>query len=164
MKTKRTSRLCCKPDWMVLADLPDVLSIENACFPHPWTEKDFTGTLARKNCVGRVARWNGRVIGYAIFELLRHRIELLNLAVHAAVHRRGVGSLLLRDLIDRLRPDQDRRKLTVLVSERNLDAQKFLREMGLRAIEVVPRAYEVSDDDAYKFEYSADESSRIAIR
>ncbi len=71
--------------WLIRRDLPEVLAIEQESFEFPWTENEFRECLTRRNCVGMVAQWEERIVGYMIYELAKSRIHLLNLAVGKSV-------------------------------------------------------------------------------
>ena len=78
-----TSATCtrCAIRWMIRADMPDVLAIEQDVFEFPWFEQDFVRCLRQRNCIGMVAEQGDRVVGYMIYELHKSRLHLLNFAV-----------------------------------------------------------------------------------
>ncbi len=77
--------------WMIRRDMPSVLAIEQECFEFPWYEDDFVRCLRQRNCIGMVAEASERVVGFMIYELHKHRLHVLNFAVHEHFRRRGVG-------------------------------------------------------------------------
>jgi len=64
-----------------------------------------------------------------IYELMRNRIHVLNLAVHPDYQRRGVGSQMVAKLIGKLSA-QRRSRVVLEVRETNVPAQLFFRENG----------------------------------
>ena len=121
--------------WMIRRDLPDVLAIENDCVS-PWGEDDILGLLKNRKCSGVVAEIDDRVVGYFIYRLHRHRIELLRVAVAGGQRRRGVG----RALFDKLKykaASHRRACIATTVSGDNLPAQVFFRACDMRAKSVV---------------------------
>lgn len=142
--------------WMIRRDMPEVYGIENANFEHPWSEDDFIRCLRQRNCIGLVVEHNARVLGFTIYELHPKRIDILNLAVHAAWHRKGVGRKLIDKLLAKLRIRSDgtsRNCITLAVRESNLIACQFFRAMGFRAVAVLHDYFEDTDEDAILFEY-----------
>ena len=67
--------------WMIRRDMPEVLRIENDSFEFNWTEEDFLACLRQRNCIGMVAEYDGRVVGFMIYELHKTRLHILNFAV-----------------------------------------------------------------------------------
>lgn len=119
--------------WMIRRDMPEVFAIENANFEFPWCEDDFIRCLRNRNCIGFVAEHKERIVGYMIYELHKRRIELLNIAVHASMHRQGVGFAMIRKLHGKL-TQQNRRVIGANVFDKNLDAQLFFKAVGFKAI------------------------------
>ena len=109
----------------------DVLTIERACFDHPWTEEDFLCCLRQRNCIGMVAEHDHRIVGFMIYELHKSKLRVLNFATAPDVQRQGVGAQMIRRLVDKL-SQQRRSEIMVEVRETNLDAQFFFRSQGFR--------------------------------
>lgn len=128
-------------------DLPQVYGIEAATFPFPWEDMDFVRCLHQRNCHGMVAERGGVVVGYMIYELHKERLHLLNIAVHAACQRQGVGTSLIRELHSKLAP-QRRRIVMLECRETNLDAHLFFKAMGFRAIAILEDFYDERPDEA----------------
>lgn len=81
---------------MTLGDVDQVLEIERASFPTPWSRAAFCYEI-EQNKVARctVMRALRSVIGYLCLWEIGHEIHITNLAVHPASRRRGVGRQLL---------------------------------------------------------------------
>jgi [ribosomal protein S18]-alanine N-acetyltransferase len=86
---------------MTPADVPAVVAIERASYSVPWSEATFRGLLRRRDAELIVATMDDRVIGYAVFWCVVDQGELGNVAVSAAARRRGVGELLVSEIIHR---------------------------------------------------------------
>lgn len=141
--------------WMIRRDMPEVLAIEEASFRYPWIEADFISCLRQRNCIGMVAEHDEQIIGYMLYELFTHRIDLLNIAVRLDSRRQGVGSRLLAKLKSKL-GGQRRRKIIADVWEDNLEAQLFFKRQGFLATEIVAVTTTVQDFADYRFEYQYD--------
>ena len=50
--------------WMIRRDMPEVLAIEHASFEFPWCEEEFLRVLRQRNCIGMVAEYGERVVGF----------------------------------------------------------------------------------------------------
>ena len=81
---------------MAVSDLDQVLDIERASFPTPWTRAAFCYEI-EQNKVARCTamRTRGGVVGYLCFWEIGHEIHITNLAVHPQWRRRGVARRLL---------------------------------------------------------------------
>lgn len=134
--------------WMIRRDVSEVLQIEAESFEFPWSEEDFVRCLTQCNCIGIVAEYQERVVGFVIYEVHRTKIRILNFAVASNFRRRGVGKQMLAKIIGKL-SDQNRTRIQLEVRETNLPAQLFFRKNGFRAISVLRHFYEDTPEDAY---------------
>lgn len=139
--------------WMIRRDMPIVLDIEKQCFQFPWFEDDFIRCLRQSNNIAQVAEIDGVVVGFVIYELHKHKLHIVNFAVHEDCRYRGIGTALINKLKDKLHHDR-RRRLVLEIRESNLDAQLFFKHMGFRAVSVMRGFYEgYTPEDAYVFQY-----------
>ena len=144
--------VCVHIRWMIRRDMPEVLAIENRSFEFPWSDEDFIRCLRQRNCIGMVAEHDERVAGFMIYELHRNRLHILNFAVAAEFHRRGVGQQMVEKLIGKL-SSQRRNRIMLEVRETNLAAQLFFRQLGFRAVSVLRDFYVDTTEDAYLMQY-----------
>ncbi len=138
--------------WLIRRDMHDVLTIERSCNDHPWTEEDFLSCLRQRNCIGMVAECDHRIVGFMIYELHKSKLRVLNFASAPDVQRQGVGSQMIRRLVDKL-SQQRRSEIMVEVRETNLDAQFFFRSQGFKAVCVLRSHYDDTYEDAYLMQY-----------
>lgn len=134
--------------WMIRRDLAEVLEIERRSFEYPWSDDEFLNCLRQRNCVGMVAEYQGRIVGFMVYELHRTRIHVLNFAVAPEYRRLGVGTQMISKLIGKL-SSQRRNRIVLAVRETNLPAQLFFRENGFRAISILHNFYVDTPEDAY---------------
>lgn len=138
--------------WMIRCDMDEVRGIERRVFEFPWFEEDFIRCLRQRNCVGMVAERGDRIVGFMVYELHAKKVNIMNFAVHPEDQRTGVGQAMLGKLLSKL-DDLCRVRITLEVRETNLEAQKFFRSMGFKAVAVLHDYYEDSPEDAYVMEY-----------
>jgi ribosomal-protein-alanine N-acetyltransferase len=138
--------------WMIRRDMPEVLAAEQESFEFPWLEEDFIRCLRQRNCIGMVAEYEDRVVGFMIYELHKTRIHVLNFAVASEFRRQGVGSQMIAKLIAKL-SSQRRSRIVLEVRETNLAAQLFFRENAFRAVSVLRSYYDDTPEDAYLMQY-----------
>jgi ribosomal-protein-alanine N-acetyltransferase len=145
--------------WMIRRDMPEVLSIEQASFEFPWSEEDFIRCLRQRNCIGMVAEFDERVVGFMIYELHKDQLHVLNFSVRPDVRRRCIGMQMVNKLVGKL--SQQRRNRVVLeIRETNLAAQMFFKNLGFRAVSVLRDYYDDTVEDAYvmQFRYQGETS------
>jgi ribosomal-protein-alanine N-acetyltransferase len=152
MLTDQTREVRVHIRWMIRRDMSEVLAMEKASFEFPWLEEDFIRCLRQRNCIGMVAEYDERVVGFMIYELHKARIHVLNLAVAPSYRRHGVGSQMVAKLIAKLSP-QRRNRVVLEVRETNLGAQLFFRENAFRAVSVLRRFYADTPEDAYVMQH-----------
>ena len=136
--------------WMIRRDMPEVLAIENASFPIPWTEEEFVDCLKQRNCIGMVAEHDERIAGVMVYELLKSKLHVINFAVHPEFRRQQIGSQMVDKLISKL-SQQRRTEIVLEVRERNLAAQLFFQRCGFWSTGVIRGHYDDTDEDAYQF-------------
>jgi ribosomal-protein-alanine N-acetyltransferase len=149
--------------WALRRDMPEVLAIENQCFQWPWSEDDFIRWLRERNVIAMVAEANERIVGFMVYELHKHKLHILNFAVHEDFRYKGVGSQMIAKLVSKLSDDR-RAKMVLEVRETNLDAQLFFKRMGFECIESLRDYYEETGEDAYRFVYRYQRVSDAARR
>ena len=94
-----------------------------------------------------MARENIEIRGYIGMWLIIDEGHITNLAVHPAYRRRGVGRLLLKNLIQTGKR-YGLRRLTLEVRQTNLAAQNLYMEFGFTTVGVRPRYYLDNHEDA----------------
>lgn len=117
--------------WMIRRDMAEVLEIERGSIGDPWSEEDFIRCLRQRNCIGMVAEYDERVVGFMIYELHKNQLHVLNFSVRPAERRRSVGHQMVQKLVGKLPPRRNR--IEVQVEETNLDGLLFLKCQGFKA-------------------------------
>jgi ribosomal-protein-alanine N-acetyltransferase len=142
---------------MIRRDMPEVLAIEHASFEFPWCEEEFLRVLRQRNCIGMVAEYGERVVGFMIYELHKNKLHVLDFATHPEFRRSGVGRQMLVKLVGKLSTHR-RTRIALHVRETSLAAQLFYRIQGFRATGVIREHYGDTGEDAYLMQYLLDES------
>lgn len=74
--------------WLIRRDMPEVLDIELGSFKFGiWNEDDFMCCLRQRNCIGMVAEYNHRIVGFMIYQLHKAKLHVLNFAVDPEFRR-----------------------------------------------------------------------------
>ena len=122
--------------WLIRRDLPEVLQIEQECNDPPWDEEQFLCCLRQRNCIGMVAEHNDQVIGFIVYELIKNRLKIVNLAVPPLFQRQGVGAALIERLKSKI-AQQRRKQIELEIRETSLDGQLFFKDQGFLATELL---------------------------
>lgn len=92
------------PRPLVPADLDAVAAIERAAFTDPWPRRAFQELLAEPHLRSlAIDGADGQLAGYAFCSVAADQGEILNLAVHPAARRRGLGRQLLEAALQIMR-------------------------------------------------------------
>ena len=117
---------------MVLDELPDVMEIEAHSFPSPWSEESFRFELQDNPFASLfVVRPPGgrKVIGFASVWVLDQELKINIIAVHADWRTQGIGSCLLKYLLD-FAAGQGCREASLEVRPSNEAAIRLYRSAG----------------------------------
>lgn len=128
--------------------IDDVVSIEEACFYIPWTKKDFEKEIyENKMAIYRVARLNGKIIGYAGLWHIINEGHITNVAVLDEYRRQGVGDALVKEFID-IAKQKEMIGITLEVKVTNTGAQKLYTKYGFKPEGFRKNYYEDTKEDA----------------
>ncbi len=130
---------------MTIADIPDVLELERATYPQPWSEAIFRDELFQPNRVYVVAESEGEMVGFAGLMLIDDDAHVTTLAVTTSARKSGLGTRLMLELIA-AGLDRGARNLTLEVRATNEGAQRLYQRFGMVSVGV--RKHYYRDDDA----------------
>ncbi len=129
-------------------DLKGVLRIEEAVFPQPWSHRLFVEELAQRKSRAYRAAWVGRsIVGFAGQMFIDDETHVNNIAVEPAWQRRGLGAVLLVDLV-RTALARGARHLTLEVRVGNDPAIALYQRFGMAPVGVRRNYYPETGDDA----------------
>ncbi len=133
---------------MLASDVASVLAIEREVFPEPWSRGMFLSELFDSSVsFPYVMRVHEALVGYVIFWLVCDECHLINVAIHPAWQRRGLGKEMIAFL---LRTSLAYHVQTVILEVRksNTGARAFYEKIGFRQIGVRPCYYSRPVEDA----------------
>jgi ribosomal-protein-alanine N-acetyltransferase len=129
-------------------DLGGVLRIEEAVFPQPWSHRLFVEELAQRRSRAYRAAWVGRtIVGFAGQMFIDDESHVNNIAVDPGWQGRGLGGVLLADLVHTAL-DRGARHLTLEVRVGNEPALALYSRFGMAPVGVRRNYYPVTGDDA----------------
>ena len=133
-------------DFLGAADLDQVLAIESASFPRPWTRQHFLDELASPHARLLAARTaDGTLVGYLCLRILFDEAEILDVAVDPAQRRFGAGRQLVAAAFAVCRT-QSLHTLGLEVRISNQPAIALYRAFGFQDSGIRRRYYENGED------------------
>lgn len=133
---------------MALGDVDDVTAIEKEVFSLPWSRRAFVAEVEDKAIsIPRVARLDGRVVGYAVAWRVAEELHIGNLAVAPEAQGRGIGAALLGDLLE-LAEKESLQYATLEVRTSNARAIALYEGYGFRSVALRRRYYPDNNEDA----------------
>ncbi|RLB55150.1 MAG: ribosomal-protein-alanine N-acetyltransferase [Deltaproteobacteria bacterium] len=132
--------------------LPAIEAIERACFLDPWPTSAFLSELEHDWSWFQVALVGEGaepppVRGYVICWIIPQDMHLLNLAVHPAWRRRGIGSALLGQAVDFF-AGRGGGTVYLEVRQSNREAQQVYHRLGFTPVGRRPGYYRRLREDA----------------
>ena len=120
---------------MILSDVDSVLNIEQVVQVYPWSRGNFVDALnsAYLCCVDETESDGMR--GYVILMPVVDEAELLNIGVAAGQQRKGLGRVILKEMLDAAR-SRNMRRVFLEVRSSNIAAAALYRSAGFTEIGV----------------------------
>ncbi|TSA13025.1 MAG: ribosomal-protein-alanine N-acetyltransferase [Deltaproteobacteria bacterium] len=156
MSEVTSHKTSCKIIRMTEDDLPEIMLIEKAYFPAPWTEQAFRDELVCPFSYPYVAKVRdihpSPVLGYICFWIILDELHLLNLAVHPTHRRQGIGQELLSFAL-KMGKTAGTKFATLEVRPSNVAAITLYKDAGFIPVGRRPGYYSDSHEDASIMEY-----------
>ncbi len=139
------------------SDIPQVLAIEEDIFQGGWDEDTFRDCV-HKPLYGAVVAVSPnefgrkRIVGYAVYEIKKPELHLINFVVARNYWRCRIGRQMIKRLADKL-AEKSCYQVIVDIRETYLHVQLFFKAMGFLAIDILHGACEDTRDDAYRMRY-----------
>lgn len=113
---------------MEVGDIPVVLEIEQECFLSSWSFEGYQNELSRDDSKAIIVENSKTIIGFAVLRLITSasESEILNIAIKPEFQKRGIGTILLKEIIGFLKSKRIR-SLWLEVRKTNFTAQNFYR-------------------------------------
>lgn len=122
-----------------------VWEIENALIASPWSKESIEKLTTTENAVAKVAIMDGKVVGYYSFYHILDEADVNNIAVDIAWQNKGVGSALMRDMIDECK-QRGIASITLEVGANNVVARKLYGKFGFRQEGLRKKYYNNTED------------------
>jgi ribosomal-protein-alanine N-acetyltransferase len=129
-------------------DLPEIMPIERASFPTPWSEQGMRRELCGQNgAVYYVAEVDGHVVGYVGAWIYAREVHILTIAVDVTWRGQGLGEILMLTILEHgQQMGCNRAVLEYRLS--NFVAEALYRKLGFVAVGIRPGYYTDTNEDA----------------
>lgn len=125
----------------------DIMDIERASFPSPWSEAAFREEAKNPLSTFWGLELDRALGGYICFWTVSGEIHLMNIAVHPAKRRKGLGYRLMQGMIDS-GAQQGVQVIWLEVRPSNGIAARLYSNMGFREVARRRRYYVDTNEDA----------------
>ncbi|NPU84117.1 MAG: ribosomal protein S18-alanine N-acetyltransferase [Syntrophaceae bacterium] len=140
------------------ADLEEILDIEQACFPTPWSLELFRRELElgiSRGMAVRAADGAGTIVcGYLFFWVVAGEGQLQRIAVRQDLRRSGIADRLMEGMLDICRRE-DVTRIMLEVRRSNEAAIGLYRKWGFRRTGIRRGYYPETGEDAVLMEWNA---------
>lgn len=128
-------------------DIEELSRVEAESFSMPWSSEAFRELLTRPYCTYLVALADGQVAGCCGYTESFREANIDNVVVDPALRGRGIGGILLRELIGRGR-EAGIEAFTLEVRVSNTTAVHLYEKFGFKSEGIRPNFYEKPTEDA----------------
>jgi len=132
---------------MRLADLDQIISLEERCFSNPWSSNVFEVALISPLVYTLVIRSGEEVLGYLMAFFRGPDFEIGNIAVAHEHRRRGLGRRLMAEAL-RVAVEGGRRSMGLSVRESSTGAIRLYESFGFKRVGIDPGYYRSPPEDA----------------
>ena len=106
-----------------------VLTLEEACFSHPWTLANIESEIEKDSGIFVGAFFDDQMVGYASLYYVERTGFMNNVAVHPQFRQLGIGGTLMKEL-ERLALEKDLVIITLEVRSKNKPAIAMYKKLG----------------------------------
>ena len=127
--------------------VPQVAELEKLCFSDPWSEQSIASELDNILALWYVALEDDRVVGYIGSQTVCGETDVMNIAVHPDYRRRGIGQILIEELIREVK-NLGSISLTLEVRSSNAPAVSLYEKLGFSQVGLRKNYYRNPKEDA----------------
>jgi [ribosomal protein S18]-alanine N-acetyltransferase len=132
---------------MLEADLDQVVEIEKASMPSPWSKELFDEELKRAAAHYFVMEEEGRIGGYMGYWEAPQEAHIINLAIAPVFRNRGFGKKMMEHCLD-YAYKRGARLATLEVRQSNEAAQRLYEKCDFRVVAIRKKYYSDNQEDA----------------
>lgn len=128
-------------------DVEDIMNISKECFSYPWSRKSIENEFDNNPAFYLIAKVNEKAVGFGGFWLIFDEAHTTNIAVLPEFQKLGIGTILLKALIDKAK-SKDATSMTLEVRKSNNKALGLYSKYNFVKEGVRPNYYNEPKEDA----------------
>jgi [ribosomal protein S18]-alanine N-acetyltransferase len=132
---------------MLEVDLEEVVAIEKASMPSPWSRELFEEELKRERAYYFVVEVEGRIAGYMGYWEAPQEAHIINLAIGPSFRNRRLGQEMIERCLD-FASRRGARLATLEARESNAAARRLYEKCGFRTVAIRKKYYSDNQEDA----------------
>jgi ribosomal-protein-alanine N-acetyltransferase len=132
---------------MIAEDLDEIVEIEKASMPSPWSKELFEEELKRERARYFVTELENQVVGYMGYWEAPQEAHIINLAIGPRFRQKGLG-LQMMEYCLRFAYNKGARLATLEVRESNDPALKLYEKMNFRTVAIRKKYYSDNQENA----------------
>lgn len=126
---------------MTQEDLKQIANLPFSDFDDFWTYSILQDELKSENSYYLVAKSNDEIVGFAGIKLLADKADIMNIAVKKTFRNQGIGSLLLKNLMQ-LSQEKKLTSIFLEVMEENYPAIHLYKKFGFKQVGIRKNYYQ----------------------
>lgn len=123
------------------------MEIERKAFKSPWPKELFEYELSSPHSFSFSAKHNDKLLGYIISKIVSDRLHITNLAIKEEYRRKGIASLLLSFVMDKI-SQKGLKGVFLEVRTSNTSAINLYQKFGFKIFRISKKYY-MDGEDAY---------------
>lgn len=132
---------------MAESHVPQIAELEKLCFHDPWSISSIASEVNNRLSLWLVAAEDDQVIGYVGSQTVLGETDMMNIAVHPEYRKQGIATLLINDLVDKLK-EQGSHSLMLEVRASNEPAISVYRKLDFMEVGRRKNYYRNPKEDA----------------
>lgn len=125
-------------------DAAGIHALEKLIFPDPWTKEQIAFEIQNQPVsIVKVLVNANRIYGYIFVHFVGQEIQILNIAVHPAVRKKGWGTILLENMLQLADRDTD---IFLEVRSSNRAAISVYEKIGFQSFDCRKAYYQDGED------------------
>lgn len=133
---------------MTEEDCEEVWELQKTCFSTPWSLESIREMFITEGYLSLIALEHDSIVGYIGIKAVLDEADITNVAVHPRWRRRGIGKILLADLL-REAVSRSVKQIFLEVRVSNEAALTLYGQAGFQIIDKRKNYYEKPKEDAY---------------
>lgn len=130
---------------MTIQDLEQISNILSTEFDDFWNENLLKSEIKNPNSKCIIAKLNNEIVGFACIWKAVDDIHITNIVVKKIYRKQGIGSLLLKELIE-ISNKENVNSITLEVNSSNLPAQNLYEKYGFKVLGRRKKYYNGTED------------------